>query len=173
MDLKADLNTNKVILITLENASYNQGIMELTKSFSGEKVIYVVINKSYSPVDEDLKKNGVNTDSFYYINMARGGGDKKDSRVYQMNSVSALTELAIIIERALKTGYTYIFFDSITNLLVYNNASRTKKFVIDLTNKIKASPTSGVYYALDSEITGSLIKELGPVVDKTIKVQLE
>ena len=173
MDLKQELTSNKVVLLTLENVNYKTGVLELLKSFSGDKVIYVVLNKSYAPVDRDFNKNGIDTQNFYYVNMARGEGKKEQSpKAYQLDSTSALTELSIVIDRLLKEGYNYLLFDSITNLLVYNNADKTKKFMIDLTNKIKNSPSSGAYYALDSQVTKDLIKNLGQFVDKTIKIEV-
>lgn len=169
INLKQEMASNQVVLIVLDSLNYKDETINLLKNFSGEKIMYVVIDKPFNSVDEDFKKNGIDTNNIFYINVTREEIKKEDARSYHLNSTSALTELSIIINKMLRGGYTYLIFDSITNLLIHNDGSKTKRFLLDLTQKIRRTPTKGIYYALDSDVTKNLIENINPTIDKTIK----
>lgn len=173
MDIKKELLGSQIILLSFGDVDYKRGSMGILKNFSGEKGIYVSLGITFPSIDNKLKQNGINTEKIYYIDVASGKVDnQKEERCYHLSSPSALTELSIVISDLLKEGYKYLFFDAVTNLMIYNNPTRTKKFVIDLANKMRKTKSRGVYFALHSDVTSNLIKSLGGFVDKSIQIKL-
>ena len=173
MNIKKELLGNPIILLSFGDVDYKRGSMGILKNFSGEKGIYVSLGVSLPTIDNRLKQNGINTENIYYIDVASGKiENQKEEKCYHLSSPSALTELSIVISDLLKEGYKYLFFDAVTNLMIYNNPSRTKKFVIDLANKMRQTKSKGIYFALHSDITENLIKSLGGFVDKSIHIKL-
>lgn len=173
MNLKEELSRNNLVLVTMDSLDYAKGVMKTAAEFSQEKVVYVVLDRSYTSVDTKFKKGGIDTENFFYINITREKmGEKESARHYYLSSNSALTELAIVINNLLKKGYRYVFFDSITNLLIYNDGMKTQKFLIDLANKIKQAKAKGVYYAVENDSTKELIDSMNMVADKAIAMSL-
>ncbi|MBR9701659.1 hypothetical protein GOV13_01930 [Candidatus Pacearchaeota archaeon] len=174
MNIRKELLKNNVILLSFSDADYKKGSMGILKNFSGQKAIYVSLAVSFPSIDTKLKKNGINTEKMHFIDVASGKvKDQKGARCYHLSSASALTELSIVIGDLLKEGYTYLVFDSVTNLMIYNNPSRTKKFVIDIVKKMRSAKTKGIYFALRSNVTENIIKAVGAFVDKSIQIKLK
>lgn len=169
MNLKQDLVANQIVLFVLDSSNYRDETVNIMKNFSGEKTLYVVLDKPFTTIDEDFKKNGINTSKVFYINVTREETKTEDQRSYHLNSTSAMTELSIRINKMLQKGFTYLVFDSITNLLIHNDGPKTKRFLLDLTQKIRRTSTRGIYYALDSNVTKNLIENINPTIDKMIK----
>ena len=173
MNVKGELQRAGVILITMDSLDYNKGVLKTMEDLSPEKIVYVILDKTYMSIDTNFKQNGIDTANVFYINITREKiGAKESTKHYYLSSNSALTELAIVINNLLKRGYTHIVFDSITNLLIYNDGMKTRKFLIDLTNKIKQANAKGVYYAIENDSTKDLINNMNMVVDKTIALSL-
>ena len=88
--------------------------------------------------------------------------------VYYVSSPGALTEISLVIAKFIRHGFDYIIFDSLTNMLVYENKAPVAKFVSVLVNKIKESKTKAIFYALSLKEQDALIRESGMFVDKVI-----
>src|SRR3989344_1567409 len=124
------LKTKKLLLLSLSAKGYDQAqpfiIKHLTKKSKG---IYVSFNKQYFEIQSIIEKTGLDKNKVYCIDAV----SKKDKNVpkgcYCLNSPESLTELSIVLTNLLKQKYEFIFFDSLSSLLIYNDLETVERFV--------------------------------------------
>jgi len=135
--------------------------------------LYVTLNSPYKKVLEDLKKNKIETKKLYFIDGASKVSKKEkeaDSCTY-LESNSSLTNLSLVISASIKTGkFSFLFFDSISTLLVYNNFESTQRFLHYLINNIRNQDLTLVLRAVEEEKTNKLLPILSQFCDKCIFV---
>lgn len=173
MDIKRELDSNQTILLLMPSTSYNDLIISNIKKISNKNVCYVTLNKTSDSLRELFKQNKVKTENIVFIDAIsktiRNVPDQENG-VYYVTSPGALTELSLSIDKFLKHNFDYLIFDSLTNLLVYEQKSPVAKFVASLVNKIKESKTKAVFYALSIGEQEALINESGMFVDKVLNL---
>ena len=175
INIKSELLTNQIILLAIPNLIYGKQSIKLLKKLSGERIVYITLNKTFQAVEEELKKQGVNTTNITYIDVIsktiKDVKEKQTKKCYYLESVSALKELSDIIKEFLKREEFYLVFDSVTNLLVHNNPERTTKLIAEINSSIRKTNSRGIYYALSGVVTDNFIQHISKSVDKTIKVK--
>jgi len=173
MDIKQEFSASQTILLIMPSSDYNKEIVEIMKKFSGKNVAYITLNKTRDSLVELFKQNKINIDNVVFVDAIsktiKSAPDQSDG-VYYVSSPGALTEIGIVISKFLRHNFDYLVFDSLTNLLVYENKAPIGKFVSSLVNKIKESKTKAVFYALSVEEQQTMIKESGMFVDKVIEL---
>jgi len=170
MDIKKELSSNQTILLLMPGTEYNEIIVNVLKKLSGN-ICYVTLNKTCDSLKELFKKKKIKTDNIVFIDAIsktiKNVPDQSEG-VYYVSSPGAMTELSLVIEKFLRHKFDYLIFDSLTNLLVYENKAPVSKFVSSLVNKIKQGKTKAVFYALSVKDQETLIKESGMFVDKVL-----
>ena len=59
MDFKSELTSNGIILLTLNNLDYQIGTSEVLKNFTGDRILYIILNKTFPFIDEVFKDIGL------------------------------------------------------------------------------------------------------------------
>lgn len=187
MDIKKELSKNQIILLLMPSMDYNELTLDIARQLSAKSICYVTLNKTYTAIDDKLKKEGVNTKNIFYIDAIsktiKKTPDRTD-RCYFVSSPMALTELCLVSSKCLRSksalfpkagsgAFDYLLFDSLTNLLVYEKKAPVGKFMASLVNKIRDSKTGAVFYALKMEQHSELIQESSMFVDKVIDLTEE
>tara|TARA_Y100000310_G_C20659102_1_gene803644 strand:+ start:434 stop:967 length:534 start_codon:yes stop_codon:yes gene_type:complete len=175
VNIKKELTENKTTLLLMPSTEYNKDIIEVVKQISNKKVCYITLNKTYDSLVEIFKKKGVNTNNLVFID-AISKTIKKITEVdncFFVSSPGALTELSLVISKFLKQGFDYLIFDSLTNLMIYEKKAPVAKFLSSLINKISATKTKAVFYALSVKEQDELIKECSMFVDRVIDLGKE
>jgi archaellum biogenesis ATPase FlaH len=171
MDIIKELDENQIELLVVSSTNYNEVVVDVVKQLSKGSVAYVTLNKTYSALDEIFKKKGVATENIVYIDTItktiRNVPDQ-DDRCYYVSSPGALTEMSLAIGKLLNHGFDYLIFDSLTNLLIYEQRSPVAKFVQSIINKVRDSKTKAVFYVLSLKEQDELIQETGMFVDKVL-----
>jgi len=171
INLKAEIKKNKLLVAILSNQNYNDTLLEIAKSVSGNKITcYVGLNKPYSTTNDNLKAAKVNTSKFLFVDaITKGAGRKTTDNVIFVSSPRALTELNISINKILETGKVgNLVFDSLSTLLIYEKPLTVVKFVHSLTAKLRALNLSTVFIVLKDDVTPDLLKNLYMFADKVL-----
>lgn len=171
MDIKKELSENQTILLIMPSTDYNKDIVDVVKKLSSKNIAYITLNKTKDSLVELFKKNKVKVENIVFVDAIsktiKSVPDQSEG-VYYVSSPGALTELSLVISKFIRHNFEYLIFDSLTNLLVYENKAPVAKFVSSLVNKIKESKTQAIFYALSVKEQEALIKESGMFVDKVI-----
>ncbi|MBU0535614.1 MAG: DUF835 domain-containing protein [Nanoarchaeota archaeon] len=173
LNLSAEIKSSKTALMLIPGLEYNDVIIKTLKQLSGKSVCYITLNKTFDALKELFKKNHIDTDNVVFVDAISKTIKKAPAQTdqcYFVSSPSALTELSLVISKFLKHNFEYIIFDSITNLMIYENKDSVAKFISHLVNKTEASKTRAIFYALKTGEHQTLIDQVGMFVDKVINL---
>jgi hypothetical protein len=174
MDIVNELSKNQTVLMLMPSASYGKQMVKVAKKLSKKSVCYVTLNKTAKSLMEIFKKNHVTLENIVFIDAISNTimkVPKQDDACYYSKSPGSLTEISLLMSKFLRHEFDYLIFDSVTNLLIYQKKAPVAKFISSIINKIKASKTKAVFYALNVKEQESLIQESGMFVDKVVNVK--
>jgi len=158
-----NIEKNPVLLLTFKMEDYHTATAEIAKALIKEnkmKGIYIALNAPSSTIAERLEKNKVNTCSIHFID-ASGKRSKKVEGVDFIASPKSLTGLSIAIVKAVGTAkYDFIYLDSVSTMLLYNNQELTEKFLHYFVNRINSLGLKGILIGVQDERT----QKLAPVM---------
>lgn len=135
--------------------------------------IYIALNSSHCDLVRKFKSAKINVNSLLFIdNVEEGKGCGAKNAVFLGGSKS-LTELSIAISEAAKNkAIKFVFFDSVTTLLIYNTLDITEKFVHYFTNKMRNLDINLVIIvAIKEQKTNKLLPILSQFCDKCIVLE--
>jgi len=174
----AKMRPGEVGLVLTSTRKYADMNLEAIRTLTSRRWsgIYVTVNRPFSALLPALKAAKINTDRLLFIDaitqMVGGRTEKADNVIY-IGSPGFLTELSIAISQAataLPKGDRFVYFDSISNLLVYNNPGTVTRFIHFLTGKIRDWEARGIFIALGKE-SNELLQFVTQFVDETIEVK--
>ncbi|HLC87166.1 MAG TPA: hypothetical protein VJH65_02750 [Candidatus Nanoarchaeia archaeon] len=174
VNLKKELESNKVLLLIVSGLEYNDRIVKVMKVLSGKSVAYVTLNKTNDSLKELFKKKKVDITNLVFVDAISKTFKKAPEQaesVFYCSSPGSLTELSLIITKFLKHDFDYIIFDSLTNLAPYQKRDIIIKFLSSLANKIKSSKTKAIFYALDVKDGKELIQQASVYMDNVINAE--
>jgi KaiC/GvpD/RAD55 family RecA-like ATPase len=169
VNVKKLLGKSKSILLLLPSLKYNEKILDIAKQLSGETLCYITLNKTKNSLIELFKEKKINTKKIVFVDAITKTikNDPKDEKgVIYVSNPAALTEISLAVTKFLDKKFKYIIFDSITNLLVYQQKAPINKFLSNLNAKISSSSTKIIFYALSIKEQEKIIQECCLFVDK-------
>ncbi len=174
-----DLIDNEVSLIIVDSKKYLSTNIKILYGFVNKKgcaCIYVTVNKSHLMLTNLFQREKINQNKIFVIDASPATSKREDDtgNVIFINSPSALTDISIATLSAIKSlsgGKKILFFDSISALLIYNEAGSVCKFAHFLINKLKEMNVTGVIIAVDKDLDEKIISQLTQFCDKSYKFQ--
>lgn len=183
MDLAKELKKVKkkeIVLILSTEKKYlktNLKILDILTNSLKEKGIYVTVNRPFDSLTELLEKNKINTKNIFFIDaitLTVVGEAKEVPNCLFINSPNSLTELGIALGEAFKAMKTktdrFIFFDSLSTLLIYNQSKSVTKFAHFLTGRMREWKIKGVLISLQKNVDEKLIAQVSQFCDRIIEV---
>jgi len=99
---------------------------------------------------------------------------KPSENFLTIDSPQFLTEMSIAVSQAMaalpKGGEKYFMLDSVSSLLIYNNAGTVARFLHFLTGKLREWGARGVLFAVDTEVK-ELLPYISQFVDDTVRIR--
>jgi len=174
LDLKKEMGDSQIAIVVMSGADYNDAVVNIAKQLSSSNLGYVTLNKTYSAMKDLFEKKGISSEKILYVDAisktVMNVPDQTDG-CYYVSSPAAMTELSMAISKLLNHNFDYIIFDSVTNLLVYEKKEPVIKFMQFLINKIRASKTKAVFYALKMGEQQDIVQQVEMFVDKVIELK--
>jgi len=170
MKAKGNPAKNGIILFVISNKDYDSKIRDIVSSASSHynRVCYVSLNKPYSTVLASLRKYGIDTRKFFFVECT--GSSDKNSQAVSVSSPKALTEMSITISKVLELGrIEALIFDSLSTLLVYEQPSTVVKFTHSLISMLRAKKASGFLTCLESSASSEILKDISMFADSVVK----
>ena len=166
----------KIILTIIDPEKYFGSLIRiLKKEVKNKKVIYVTTNKPYEHIATILKKRKILYNKFFFIDcISKYVGQKIEEELQNcllLESPQSLTNLSIAINESIKKipGKKILFLDSLSMLLIYNDAPTLGKFSNFIINKMRSYDVDTVILTLESDVNKDIIKQLESFVDEVIK----
>jgi len=178
VDVLQEIINNKFLLILMEEEAYLSKLDEIIKSVEKTKtrICYVCLSKPYTDVMEDLKRKGISTSNFFFIDVLTSHY-KEPERVKNcifIPSPNNLTAIQIAIRKAVEEKEcSVILFDTISTMLIYQQTSSVVNFTHHLLAEGKQENVKKLFIVLKhdtipAEENQRLIKDLGMFADKTL-----
>ncbi len=171
MNIKTELESNQIILLIMPGAGYSEMTLDILKRLDKGTICYVTLNKTHQALKDVFQKNKINVKNIVFIDCISKTIKECPNNIegcYFVESPAALTELSLTITKLLKQNFTYLIFDSLTNLLIYEKKAPVARFVSIIANKIRETKTKAMFYTLSITEQEELIKESEMFVDKVI-----
>jgi hypothetical protein len=174
------MKENRILLVVLEENRYPEEIVKLLKRIVDErkKIAYICLSKPYTDVIDDLKRNNIDSEKFFFIDVLSGnykGKHNNSENCVFIDSPNKIDDLGNAIRNAIKEkGCDEIFIDTISSLLIYNEGFYVVKMVHDLKEKYLNSTKHAVLVSLSddsnvAEAQKSLMKDLSMFADLVIE----
>ncbi|MDI6737431.1 MAG: ATPase domain-containing protein [Nanoarchaeota archaeon] len=166
-----------IALATVSAKEYQKTNIGLVKHFTTKENIpgvYVTLNKPYENMKILLEKSGVDTRKIIFIDAVSkttGGKITKTKNCLYMGNPENLSDLSIAMDqavRALPGKEKFLFFDSLSTLLVYSSIPTVAQFIHFLATKMRAWKVKGIIISLERKQDRDLIEELSQFCDVVI-----
>jgi hypothetical protein len=140
--------------------------------FSG---IYITINRPSLLLRELLKSKDIDVDKLYFIDCVSclgGIPSGKDEKCYFIKSPSALIDIGITVSELMEAieKPAFMLLDSVSTLLIYNNAKSVVSLSHVLITKMRLRGFSVVIVSLKKDMEIGTIRTLTQFCDKIIEV---
>ena len=133
--------------------------------------VYISLNNSCKTMLEIFDKEKIDTKKLLFIESAGQEQKSKVKNCVSLQSNQSLTELSLSISTACKNDMIkFVFLDSVSTLLIYNNLETTERFVHYMVNKIRNMGFFVVLISIDEEKSNQLLPILSQFCDKIIQI---
>ena len=166
-----------VVLATVKAKDYQRTNLELIKHLTGVENIpgvYVTLSKPFETVESMFKRKGIDTEMMIFIDVVSktsGGKAKKTGKCLYIGGPEKLSDISIAMDqavRALPSKDKFVFFDSLSVLLLYNAVETVAKFIHFLASKMRVWKVKGIIISLQKEKDKDLIEELSQFCDEIL-----
>ena len=140
---------------------------------------YVTFNRPYTTLKKFIEDQGLDMSKLFFIDLitesAGGKADRNSSdRCFYVSSPKNLTELSILIEQAMlrlpRTENRFVFIDSISTMLIYNDADTVLRFIHALTGKMRLLGITGIIFLLEKESDEKFMAQVAQFCDRVINI---
>jgi len=139
---------------------------------------YVTFNRPYNTLKTSIAAQGVDPEKLFFIDLiteSAGGKAERSSgeRCFFVSSPKNLTELSILLEQAmlrLPREKRFLFIDSISTMLIYNDADTVLRFLHSLTGKMRLLGITGIIFLLEKESDEKFLAQVAQFCDRVITI---
>jgi len=176
----SSMKEGDVVLILTSAENYMASIVDVLKTLinkKGRQCVYVTVNRPYNDIQNVLEKGKINTDNIFFIDLISKTANREQSKAKNclfIDSPESLTDLSIAITEAignLKGKKKFIFLDSLSTMLIYNQAGTLARFAHFLIGKMRNAAVEMIIISLEKEMDQALVSQISTFVDKVIKVR--
>ena len=163
-----------IALIKVSSKDYAKTNIKLVKYLTEEKKIpgvYITLNKPFSTIKKIFEKEGVDTRIIIFIDavtkLTKFEVEKTKECLY-IGSPEKMSDISIAMDQAVKAlpgKNKFIFFDSLSTLLLYNNPLSVGRFIHFLSTKIRFWGVEGIIISLKRDKDKALIDQLSQFCD--------
>lgn len=164
-----------ILLETTAEKSF-EVTMALLKLLSNrnDKGIIISVNRPYSNLINLYKKNDIDVSKMFILDcISKTQNSYVDaSNVAFMENASALTDISLMISEKLNNspGKKFVFFDSMTTMLIHNQPYVFARFIHSIFTKMRIHGIGGVLISLEDKTNREIRAEIAQLCDKVIKI---
>ncbi len=164
-----------IVLALIDPVRYQDALVELVKYFTARtpRGIYVRLNKPFAVLSKMFDKAGVSTKSLFFVDAITNVPTPDEGPVATcLGSGVGLSNLCIGISKAVSrfSEDKFLFLDSLSTLLIYNDSKAVAKFAHLLTEKMRRWGASGSLLTVEMNAERDVVSQLAPFCDKVVKI---
>jgi len=167
-----------VVLFIADPKEYVTQNLALLNEFVNVKKlngIYITVNRPYKSLVSLLQKESIDSSRMFFIDLiTKTAADqpKREDNCIFMGSASNLTDLSVAISQAVSANpdeKKFIFLDSLSTMLIYNEAGSLSKFSHFLTSRLREWNVNGVFISLDTASDKDVTDTISQFCDRVIR----
>ncbi|MBI2671147.1 hypothetical protein HYX18_04195 [Candidatus Woesearchaeota archaeon] len=170
---------NEYVALALVSAKNYQEInLEFIKTLVNDQKtpgVYVTLNKPYKTLKALFEKRDIDISLIIFIDSITPQEEiKKTKDCLFIGSPEKLSDISIAMDqavRAIPSGLKFVFFDSLSTLLIYHNVAVIAKFIHFLSTKMREWSVKGIIISLESDSNKELITQLSQFCDLTFEIR--
>ena len=170
---------SSVILITYSSVPHSQvvaSVMDILVNERGASGVYISASKPHNQIKKVLAEKGIPIEKVKFVDCitrASGGVTEKSENVVFVENPASLEEISMYSDKLMASipdEQKFLFIDSVSSLLIYNDERSIEELTHFLVNQIRADGIGGAILSTNESSTENIIKRLIPSCDKEIKV---
>jgi len=162
-----DIPNNYIVLIETSSDRSFELSTAIVKYLSAknDKGIIVSVNRPYTNLVDIYKKNNIDVSKMFIL-------DCISKNVTFLDGVSALTDISLSINEHMNgsKGGQFVFFDSITTMLIHNNPYIFTRFIHNVLTKMRLKGVGGLLISVKGNSNNEIRAEIAQLCDKVIKI---
>ncbi|MCK4714437.1 MAG: hypothetical protein KAT35_02595, partial [Candidatus Aenigmarchaeota archaeon] len=152
--------------------------LALLKNLVNKKMlngIYITVNRPYKSLTPLMQKEGIDSSRIFFIDLiTKTEGDRplREGNCIFMGNASNLTDLSVAISQAVSTNpkaKKFILLDSLSTMLIYNEAGSLSKFSHFLTSRLREWNIDGIFISLDTAADRELTDKFSQFCDRVVR----
>lgn len=164
-----------IVLALIDPVRYQEAVIELVKYFTSRTArgIYVSLNKPHAVLSKNLDKAGIPISQLFFVDaITNVPAPSESSEAACLGSGIDLSNLCIGISSAINrfSEEKFLFLDSLSTLLIYNDPKTVAKFAHLLTEKMRRWGASGSLVTVEMNAERDVVSQLAPFCDKVVKL---
>ncbi len=167
---------NKTILYILNPENYFGKVIDIFKNeLKGKDVVYATTNKPCGHITTLFKEAGIANKIFFIDCISRSvmgsRTEEEPENCIFIDSPQNITAISIAITKSVEnlSGEKNLFVDSLSTMLMYNDANMIGRFSNFFINKMRIAGVDTIILALESDIDKDIIKKIEAFVDEVKK----
>jgi hypothetical protein len=165
-----------VALATVDAKHYQETNLDIIKHLTDKNVpgVYATLNKPFGTMQKIFKDKDIDERLIIFIDavtQTAGGDIEKTDKCLFIGSPENLSDISIAMDqavRALPSEEKFVFFDSLSTLLIYNSIETVSKFIHFLASKMRVWKVKGIIVSLRKEKDEELINALMQFCDAVL-----
>lgn len=171
-----NLRRSSIVLVLSDSEKYMQINTAIIKTLTnqGLKCIYVSVNRPADTIMELFKRKRLKTANIYFVDcvseMSTGTTRRTEKVIY--TEPNNLTAISISVNEMINgiSGDKFVFFDSLSTLLIYNSVGTIERFSHFVTNRIRLANLRGVLLSIERDKNKNFLNTLRSFCDEVITV---
>ena len=164
-----------VVLAIIDPIRYQDAVIELLRYFMSKvpRGIYVSLNKPYAVLAKTFEKSGLPMDALFFVDAITNVPAIQEEADHScLGSSVDLSSLCIATSKAVNrfAEDKFVFLDSLSTLLIYNESKAVAKFAHLLTEKMRRWNTSGSLLTVEMNTEKDVVSQLAPFCDKVVRI---
>lgn len=168
-----------IVLLSVPSKKLIEINTKLLKEYITKKnydVVYVTVNKPFSDLIENFKREKINTNKIFIIDAVTPqeliNPIRTENAVF-VGSPKVLTNISITTISAIERIKTakMLIFDSISTLLIYNDFEIVKEFIHFITTKLKELKITVIMNCIKEMNNKETLAQLNAFADEIINIE--
>ena len=140
IDNQASDIENPVVLLSVNPLGYQEGVRSALKYFRERfgTGLYIALNKPYAVLEAAFEKDGLTRGNLVYLDSITNTAECRTESCHFLGRMRELTDLGIAFAKMIaENEVKFVFVDSVSTLLIYNDAKSVARFFHSVTEKLR------------------------------------
>ncbi|UCB59140.1 MAG: hypothetical protein JSV67_02235 [Thermoplasmatales archaeon] len=139
-----------------------------------DRGIVVSANRPYANLVNVYMENGIDVSRMFILDCLSKSqhAEKPAENVVFIENLSALTDISLSLDENMNnmSGRKFIFFDSLTTMLIHNKPYVLARFIHNIFTKMRLKGVGGALISLQDNSNRDIRAEIAQLCDKVIKI---